>query len=69
MGDAHAATSDGSCSGSLQLVFSVHGRTPFAASVQGTAPNVVLTRDFFGTGSASCPASCIGNFVVNLQKT
>lgn len=68
VGDAHASTNDGSCSGSLQLVFTVLGKDPFASSVQGMVPNVVLTRDFFGVSSATCPASCIGSFVVNLQK-
>jgi hypothetical protein len=67
VGDFTAA--NGSCTGHVQTVFTVYGKDPFASSQPGQVPNVVLTRNFVGSGLPNCPTSCAGEFVVNLQKT
>lgn len=60
---------NGSCQASVGIDLTVYGKDPFAPSVQGHVPNVILKRFLIGSGSGpSCPMQCAGNFVVNLKK-
>jgi hypothetical protein len=58
---------NGVCTGWLQVTFKVsNGADPFAPSVPGKTPNVVMNRMFSGA-EAGCPR-CSGDFVVNLKR-
>ena len=62
------SASRGTCSGSMALVAKVaNGADPFAPSVPGSIPNVVLSRVFTGPGTADCE-TCFGYFVVNVRR-
>jgi hypothetical protein len=60
--------SNGSCQGALQITVVVTGTDPFAPSVQGQIPNVIMGRAFNAGSGTNCPMSCVGDFVVNLKK-
>lgn len=63
--------SNGTCAGQTQIALQVtENANPFAPSVQGQTPNVVMDREFSRSTASmpGCPASCFGEFVVNLQK-
>jgi hypothetical protein len=63
------AATNGTCTGLVQVDISVvRGTDPFAPSTPGQPPNVVMSRDYFSGGGPGCPASCVGEFVVNLQR-
>ena len=58
----------GACNGDLELIARVtDGADPFAPSVPGSVPNVILSRVFTGPGTADC-GTCFGYFVVNVQR-
>jgi hypothetical protein len=60
---------NGTCTGQVQVdIDVVQGTDAFAQSIPGQPPNVVMTRTWFSGGGPGCPASCAGEFVVNLQK-
>jgi hypothetical protein len=64
----YVATS-GACTGQVQVdIDVVEGTDAFAPSMPGEPPNVVMARSWFSGGGPGCPASCAGEFVVNLRK-
>ena len=61
--------SNGVCSGVVLLELRVtSGANPFAPSVPGQVPNVIMNRGWLSGSGPGCPTSCGGSFLVNLKR-